>query len=171
MFYPHINKHNFPISSVAVANHSSCVVIAKVRSHMPINLGWHHTMGCWKWEGNKASINSATGLLASIARILATFWFIIESCMDGTSHPQVQRNTSVMHVTHMWHKCARVYTHVHTCGLIVFMCELYMLCPPTMIYTYVYYYKFIAYVDRQACEKSTIWVQKMPIFCICSIIT
>ena len=67
----------------------------------------------------------------------------------------------MQHVSHVCH--ARVQfqsTCVHACGLIVFVCELYALCPCMVIYTCVYYYKMVAYINKRTCAQSTIWAQK-----------
>ena len=45
------------------------------------------------------------------------------------------------------HFRACVCTCAHLCGLTVFMCELYMACPRTVVHTLVYYYKLVAYAD------------------------
>ena len=77
--------------------------------------------------------------------------------------------TQKFDATHV-HVC---HTHVHfqgmcahVCSLTLFMFELYTPCPFTVIHTRMYCCKLVAYADRLAYAKSTIWAQKIVDFFI-----
>ena len=66
---------------------------------------------------------------------------------------QYKSPTSTMqHTYHACHMCvnfrACMYTCAQMCGLIVFMCDLQVLCQHTVIHTHVYNYKMVVYADR-----------------------
>ena len=102
-------------------------------------------------------INSVTGTCHSTLNM----WTLGNKCW-GLNRCQTclnARSTYVSCVPHI--ECALLE---HVCSLIVLICELHTFCHHTVIHTHLYY-QILAYADRQACTKLTIWAQKLTDFC------